>query len=298
MATIEKSAKNKVNQSQEQQNTPKFISRDQARFSVNVGDKKLGTVSYGAYKAIESNTLDSYTPKDDEEKKAIETYRLHNSAELKKDDGTSLGFVTQEGLKAIQENNTDKYNPINEDERKAIVSYIDYATKKRQEAIENYKASAQKELVDIETGKAEITDESGKLRRERAFTSRAGKRGTKWEAKDTRTGKEKRQGKPIPKSDGEKELENLDRKYANLDKEAEELVDAISNIEKYANITYKEDSFFGQAKANYGQTRLNQDMAQAYNDYVASGNEDDKARADALSATLEQFAILSDILSD
>ena len=40
-------------------------------------DKTIGVISYGAKKAIESNTLDSYKPKDEEEKSVLEKYKSY-----------------------------------------------------------------------------------------------------------------------------------------------------------------------------------------------------------------------------
>ena len=45
-------------------------------FELKVGDdKSFGNISYGAKQAIENNTLDSYTPKDDSEKKVLDDYK-------------------------------------------------------------------------------------------------------------------------------------------------------------------------------------------------------------------------------
>ena len=45
-------------------------------FEIKLNDNKtIGNISYGAKKAIENNTLDSYTPKNEEEKKSLETYK-------------------------------------------------------------------------------------------------------------------------------------------------------------------------------------------------------------------------------
>lgn len=293
MATIERNTSNKINKSQEQ-NTPKFISRDEARFSLGVGDKDFGKISYGAYKAIESNSLDSYKPKDDNEKNIINSYRLHNASELKKDDGSSLGFFTQEALKAIETHNTENYTPINDAEAKAIKDYVEYATKKRQERLDNFKATAEQKIADIETEKNEIIEEYGRLRRDSAAEYRRGpfkRKPFDRAVKDTRTGKEKRQGKPIPKSTGETELIKLQNKMNNLNEQAEAMVDTIDAIEKYATIVHKDTGGIGQAKANYGQGRLSQDTAQAYNEYILSPTAENRMRADALSALSEQFAI-------
>lgn len=49
--------------------------RDQV-FEIKLSDNKtISNISYGAKKAIENNTLDSYTPKNDAEKKSLETYK-------------------------------------------------------------------------------------------------------------------------------------------------------------------------------------------------------------------------------
>ena len=292
MAVIKKNMSNNLAEYRKQ-NASNFITSDKAKFSLETEKQKFGTISYDAYNAIESNTLDSYKPKDDNEKSVIEKYRLATSAELKKDDGTSLGFVTQEGLKAIKENNTKKYTPINDAEKKTIESYISYATQKRQEKLDNYKSTAQENLVGIEAEKSQVVEDAGKLRREKA----AAKRSTglisndKWKTKDTRTGKEKREGTSLPKSEGQKELDALDNKYRILDEEADAMVDTIDKIDKYANVVYNDTGIVDQFKANKTQGRLSQDTAQAYNDYVVSPTEENRMLADALSALSEQFQV-------
>ena len=210
-------------------------------------------------------------------------------AELTRDDGTSLGFISDKGIKAISEGKTSQYTPVNAEEQKTINSYIEYATKKRQELLDNYKATAEKELADIEKEQSKIADESSKLRQSKAVANRTGTQGTEWEVKDTRTAKEKREGKSIQQSSGAKKLSALESKYSNLDEEAEALVDTISDINKYANIVYNNTGIIGQAQANYGKGRLSQDTAQAYSDYISSPSETNKLRADALSALSEQF---------
>ena len=211
--------------------------------------------------------------------------------ELKTDDGTSLGFVSAAGLKAIEENNTD-YVPVNGLEKKTIRSYTEYATEQRKKRIENYKSTAQTKLDDLEEEKSKVATESSKLRREKAAAQRGLTRGgNTWTTKDTRTGKEKREGKHIPKSSGQKKLDAAVTKYHNLDEEADALVETINDIDKYVNVVHNETGFWGQAKANYDQTRLNQDTAQAYNDYIESPTEGNRMRAEALSALTEQFVI-------
>ena len=260
----------------------------------NNGNKSLGKVSYSAYKAIEGNALDSYKPKNNEEKSILDKYRMETGAELTKDDGTSLGFVTKEGLKAISEDNIKNYQPINADEKKAIDSYVAYATQKRNQKLEEYKTTAQKKVTDIEKEKSKVAEDAATLRREKAAAKRStglSTSETKWETKDTRTAKEKREGKPIPKSEGETELKKLVNEYRNLDEEADAMVETIANIDKYANIKYNDKGIVGQTQANYTQGRLSQDTAQAYNEYVGSPTEANRMRADALSAVSEQFQI-------
>lgn len=260
----------------------------------NNGNKNLGKVSYSAYNAIEKNTLDSYKPKNNEEKSILDKYRLQTGAELTKDDGTSLGFVSQAGLKAISEDNIKNYTPINADEKKAIDSYVAYATQKRKQKLDEYKATAQKKVADIEKEKSKVVEDTATLRREKAAAKRSSglsTSGTKWETKDTRTAKEKREGKPMPKSEGETELKKLENEYRNLDKEADAMVDTISNIDKYANVKYNDKGIVGQTQANYTQGRLSQDTAQAYSNYIGSPTEANKMRAEAMSALSEQFQI-------
>ena len=213
------------------------------------------------------------------------------NVELKREDGTSIGFISQSGIKAIQENSVSKYVPVNAEEKKTIEAYIKYASQKRQEKIDNYKATATKELGGVKQEQSKVSDKLQDTRVSKNIANRSGKAGTQWETKDTRTAKEKREGKPVPKSEGEKELQRLKNEYAKLDEQAEALVETISDIEKYATIVYDDDGWWGQSKANYTQGRLSQDTAQAYNDYIVSPTEANRMRADALAALSEQFNI-------
>lgn len=247
-----------------------------------------GKVSYDAYNAIANNKVADYKNfKNKEERQAIENYRLRTGAELTKDDGTSLGFVSAEGLKALQENNFNSYTPVNDAEKQTMLDYLKF----RQEKIDNYKKTAEQKLTEVESQKTTTAKKASKLRRSKAVANRTSKQGTEWEVKDTRTAKEKREGKPIPKSEGEKKLATLNKEYKKLDDEAEILDETIHDIDKYVNLKYGETGLVEQAFANYSLGRLNQDTAAAYNDYIVSRSETSKLRAEALSAITEQFAI-------
>ena len=293
MAVVRKNANVDIN-SYRKENANKFISSDKARFSLETEKQKFGDISYDAMNAIENNTLDSYLPKNDKEKEVIYNYRLATAGEVKKDDGTSLGFITQEGLKAISENNTDKYKPINEDEGKAIKAYVEYATQKRQQILDNYKKTAEEQVVGIEEEKSKVTKDILQLQRERAAAARSTgfnseEQKEKWRTTDNRSATEKREGLSNPKSAGQQELEGLENKKKVLNEKADDLVDTINNIEKYATIVYNDKGWIDQARANYAKGRLSQDTSQAYNDYTVSQTEESRMLADALSALSEQF---------
>ena len=252
--------------------------------------KELGTISSNAYRAISNNLLDYYNPVDDEEKATLDKYRLATGVELKKDDGTSIGFITQGGLKAIEENNTNNYQPINADEKKAIDSYVAYATQKRQEKIDNYKATATESLAEIQSQIDVVAEEVSTLQREKNRHNR-GNRSSKWTAKDTRTNAEKRSHSPKPKSEGDKQLSAAKAKLSRLSEEAEAMVDTINYVDKYATIVYNDTGIIGQYNANKTQGRLSQDTSQAYNDYATSPTGANKVRAEVLSALAEEFAV-------
>lgn len=50
--------------------------------------KNFGTVSYGAYNAIKNNTLDKYTPKNDNEKKALDDFKAYANEMVKEQEAT------------------------------------------------------------------------------------------------------------------------------------------------------------------------------------------------------------------
>ena len=127
MATIEKYTSQKNNKSQEQ-NTPKFISRDEARFSIGIGDKNFGTVSYGAYRAVENNTLDSYAPINEEEKSVLEAYKkqAESYAFKTKYGDTIMSRIIQDGDKSI-----------------VVPGYYDGAILSQEQAEQRYKATGE-----------------------------------------------------------------------------------------------------------------------------------------------------------
>jgi len=58
----------------------------------NNGKKNFGKVTYDAYKAVKSNALDSYKPKNDEEKKVLDGYKKHTGLFI--NDSNSQGNTT------------------------------------------------------------------------------------------------------------------------------------------------------------------------------------------------------------
>lgn len=96
----------------------------------------FGEVSEGAYVAIESGTLDSYKPKNDEEKKTIDEFRKHHGITLKSQDGTEFGKISYDAYQAFANNKIGEYTPYSDAEKKAISDFKTYAeTKAKEERI-------------------------------------------------------------------------------------------------------------------------------------------------------------------
>ena len=101
--------------------------------------KNFGSVSYDAIKAIESGTLDSYQPKDDNEKKTISNYMSNASVPFAIEiDGEvkNFGKVSPNALKAVTDGTIENYTPVNDSEKQAIDEYKrfaeEYAKKQRE----------------------------------------------------------------------------------------------------------------------------------------------------------------------
>lgn len=82
--------------------------------------KYFGSVSYNAYKAIEGNTLDSYKPKNENEKNILSNFRNHQGITMKSADGKEIGKVSYDGYTAISSGNLDGYAPKNDNEKTVI----------------------------------------------------------------------------------------------------------------------------------------------------------------------------------
>ena len=80
----------------------------------------FGGVSYNAYKAVESGSLDSYKPKTEQEKNIISNFRKHPGITMKSTDGKEIGKVSYDGYTAILNNNLDSYTPKNDNEKTVI----------------------------------------------------------------------------------------------------------------------------------------------------------------------------------
>jgi outer membrane lipoprotein SlyB len=180
-------------------------------------------------------------------------------------------------------------------------TYRDYlekivATQIRRESLNKYKSTASEKIVSIGQEKSDVLEDAGKLRREKAAAKRSTgliktEDANKWKTKDTRTGKEKREGVSVAKSEGQKELDALNYDIKKLDEKKKAAEETIDKIDKYSKTAYNDTSFGGQAKANYTLGRLNQDTAQAYNDYIVSPTEENRMRADALGELTELFQL-------
>jgi hypothetical protein len=75
-----------------------YVPPEKRTYELGTNTKTFGTVSYGAKIAIENNTLDSYKPKNDEEKKAIDQYKQYTG--MFTNNGTSGS--TSENISAEQ----------------------------------------------------------------------------------------------------------------------------------------------------------------------------------------------------
>ncbi len=95
--------------------------------------KDFGKVTYDAYKAIESGTLDSYQPKNESEKNTIATYRKSPVIALKMNDGKEFGKISYDAYTAITNNKIDDYTPVSDEEKKAIADFKIYADEKAKE---------------------------------------------------------------------------------------------------------------------------------------------------------------------
>lgn len=54
------------------------------KYELKIGTKSFGVVSYGAYKAVENGTLDSYIPKNAEEKASLDSFKTYEQKQHKK----------------------------------------------------------------------------------------------------------------------------------------------------------------------------------------------------------------------
>ncbi len=104
--------------------------------------KSFGKVSYDAYKAIESGTLDGYTPTPEEEKVISEFIKQPIIPLAIEVDGEKKDFgkVSYEAYKAIESGAIENYTAVNDSEKKAIDNYIKFAEEyaKEQREPENF----------------------------------------------------------------------------------------------------------------------------------------------------------------
>ena len=85
--------------------------------------KDFGKITRSAYKAIESGTLGSYKPKNDEEEKILSSFREQPLMELKSQDGKIHGKISYDAYNAIVNENIDNYKPHTDDEKRALASF-------------------------------------------------------------------------------------------------------------------------------------------------------------------------------
>ena len=86
----------------------------------------FGDVSYGAYKAVEGGTLDSYQAKNDAEKNAIAEFRKHPGITLKAQDGTEIGKISYDAYRAFTDNKIESYTPHSDAEKNVISNFKSY----------------------------------------------------------------------------------------------------------------------------------------------------------------------------
>lgn len=80
-------------------------------------------------------------------------------------------------------------------------------------------------------------------------------------------------------------------------KAIEQELERIAYINEQSGKTY-EDTFSGQFGANKTLGRLGQEVGDAYNEYLTTGNEDDKAYADALALLTERYQVENKLALD
>lgn len=85
--------------------------------------KDFGKITRSAYKAIESGTLGSYKPKNDEEATVLSRFRQALTIELKTPDGRSHGKVSYDTYNEISKGNLENYTPKTVDEQQALASF-------------------------------------------------------------------------------------------------------------------------------------------------------------------------------
>ena len=87
--------------------------------------KTFGEVTYDAYEAAQYGKLETYIPKNDSEREAIESYRKHPGFSLITNTGVNLGQVTYDGMKSLENNTIDSYTP-KKGESETFKKYNDY----------------------------------------------------------------------------------------------------------------------------------------------------------------------------
>ena len=98
-------------------------------YALTLNGENFGVISQGGYDALQGGRLDNYTPKNEEEKNTINTFRQASSIPLKAQDGADFGKISYDAYAAIIRNNIDNYTPKNEVEKKALSDFKAYAGK-------------------------------------------------------------------------------------------------------------------------------------------------------------------------
>ncbi len=111
---------------------PYLLPDDSVLWELRSADGKyFGDVSYDAYKAVENGTLDSYTPKTDEERRIITEFRQHPGIALKIDGAkapwrSDFGKISYDGYHALLSGKEGEFTPYTDSEKKAITDFKNY----------------------------------------------------------------------------------------------------------------------------------------------------------------------------
>lgn len=107
-----------------------YVPPEKRVYELGTDSKYFGKISYNAKKAIENNTLDSYLPRNAEEKTVLDEYRKQLTIPFTIEiDGETKNFgnISYDAWNAINNNTLDNYKFKNNDEKKVFDAYTTFA---------------------------------------------------------------------------------------------------------------------------------------------------------------------------